>query len=372
MARRNLRLRIDEDGRLEVVDPGFDTLDLLRSIRPDFDVRQAALPGFSTPRFLQAREASCGLSLEDLTQTPEAGLWEAHQLAMESLWAGEAPAPRCSGEASVLDLKVALAHRMLSNCRLCAHRCGVNRLEGEMGYCRLRAEATVVEHFVHIGEEAPINPSLVLSLAGCGLRCLYCQQGELLNPAEIEGELLESALWSRLDTQGTRSLSFVGGNPDESLYAILSFLSAAPTDWPLPVVWNSHAYATPETLQLLDGIIDAYVPDFKYGSEICGRRLSSAPDYVATAKAAISAMLTQGVPVIVRILVLPGHFACCHVPTLTFLSAQGRERLLVSLRGQYCPDHLIEPQHGEMARRPTAEEMGAVTKLIQELDLLPV
>lgn len=272
-------------------------------------------------------------------------------------------------EASLLDLKIELARRVIVACRLCAHRCGVDRTAGEKGVCRLGAEAVVAEHFVHIAEEAPINPSLVLNLSGCGLRCRFCQQSALLDPATVAGEKLEPTLWPKLQTSGARSLSFVGGNPDESLYAILRLLVTAPADWQLPLVWNCHGYGTLETVRLLESVVDVYVPDFKYGNEACGRRLSAVADYPATAQAAIAEMLDQGVPVIVRILVLPGHFECCHAPTLDYLAAIARPGLQVSVRGQYCPDWKITAEDGALARRPAPDETNAVRDLARHLGL---
>jgi putative pyruvate formate lyase activating enzyme len=222
---------------------------------------------------------------------------------------------------------------------------------------------------VHIGEEPQINPSLVLSLAGCGLRCRFCQQGPLLEPAGVSADPLGPALWPRLETRGARSLSFVGGNPDESLFAVLRFLAAAPADWRLPVVWNNHGYSTLDTLRLVDGVVDCYLPDFKYGSEACGRRLSGVPDYPATALAAVTAMLGQGVPVIVRVLVLPGHLECCHAPVLGALAALPQANLIVSVRGQYCPDWRITARDGALARRVAPEETEAVRQMAGELGL---
>jgi len=368
MARSKLRLRIDETGGLEVVDPGFDCLSLLRSIDPGYQIRQARLPGFSSPRFLGLREVGCLLPASRLTDEPEEALWIAHRKAMKRLEEGNG-ATKGKGEASLLDLKVEIVKRMLSECQLCGKRCGDDRLHGELGACLLGTEAIVADHFVQIAEEPPINPSLMIHLAGCGLKCRFCQQSSLLDPRPVIGENLVPELWAHLCVEKARSLTFIGGNPDESLYAILRFLRAAPVDWRLPVVWNCHGYATPETIALLDGVVDAYVPDFKYGSDACGLRLSGAPEYPAVAGAAISAMLTQGVPVIVRILVLPGHFDCCHLPVLDYLSSVKNENLLVSVRGQYCPDWMITHEDGLLARRPTLEEIERVQSLVGKYGL---
>lgn len=358
MPRQSLRLRVDDPGGLEIVDPGIDELPLLQALDSGYAVRRSPLPAFTAPRFLAARHTGCGAPTQHLYKSREAQLWDIHEAVLAD--AGFVHKRADLHEATLLDLKIELARRILQHCRLCAHRCGVNRAKGETGICRLGMGATVAEHFVHIAEEAPINPSLVLSLAGCGLRCRFCQQGALLDPASVTGEPLESPLWKQLASAGARSLSFVGGNPDESLYAILQFLNGAPYDWRIPIVWNCHGAATVETISLLDGIVDAYVPDFKYGAEACGRRLSGIAGYPDAAQAAISAMLAQHVPVFVRILVLPGHRVCCHVPVLERLAALAGPMLWVSVRGQYCPDWKITEADGDLARRPTSAEVDAV------------
>jgi putative pyruvate formate lyase activating enzyme len=231
----------------------------------------------------------------------------------------------------------------------------------------------VAEHFVHVAEEPPINPSYVFNLAGCGLRCRFCQQGALLDPDRVRGHPLGAALWPTMDLQGARSLSFVGGNPDESLYAILRFLETAPGDLALPVVWNSHGYGTAEGLALLDGVVDAYVPDFKYAGERCARRLSGAPGYPAVVRTTIAGMLRQGVPVIVRILVLPGHGECCHLPSLRALAEHASSApggvLLVSVRGQYAPDWKITRRDGVLARRVRPGEVAMVRGAAHEVGL---
>jgi putative pyruvate formate lyase activating enzyme len=387
MRRAQTRLRITEEGWLEVVDPGFDAVELLRTIDPDFRIRRARLPGLATPRVLRLRAIPSGFAAAQLSDAPVETLWEAHAAAM-ARWRtgaacgtgrshrslmpaknGVASAPHVPESASLLDLKIELARRILAACTLCAHRCGVNRLSGQQGICRLTIEGVVAEHFVHIAEEAPINPSLVLNLAGCGLRCRFCQQSALLTPSRVDGEVLDASLWDRLDAAGARSLSFVGGNPSESLYAILKFLSAMPPACRFPVVWNCHAYETPETVELLEGVVDVYVPDYKYGDERCSRRLSGAPGYPNAAFTAIQTMLAQGVPVIVRILVLPEHADCCHRPALDRLAALSRDRLFVSVRGQYCPDWKITAKDGPLARRTTAAETGAIREYARKQGL---
>ena len=370
---RCTRIRIGQGGVLEVVDPGLEDLPLLQAIDPGFRVRRARLPGFRIPRFTMARRTGCGLALEDLGEMSEDSLWDAHALVLEGHTDRYGEGSACSvscGEASLLDLKIELARRILTSCRLCEHRCGVDRTKGEIGPCRLKIEGLVATHYVQIAEEPPINPSLVLDLCGCSLHCRFCQKGYLLDPSSVQAERLDTDLWARLPVREARSLSFIGGNPDESLYAILRFLRAAPKGWRLPVVWNSHGYGSSETLALLDGIVDAYIPDFKFGNSSCAKHLSNAARYPEVAKRSILHMLAQQVPVIVRRLVLPGHLECCHLPVLDFLSSvRGEGALLVSIRGQYCPDWRISDQDGDLARRPTLKEIEWTYKTAKDIGL---
>ncbi len=309
MARKTLQMHVDDGGRLVVLDPGFDTLDLIRSIDPDFGIETAPLPDFASPRFLRTRGFPTGIERENLAGLPPGELRQIHDAAMTGMRKGE-PARRGRGEASLLDVKIEIARRILQSCRLCGRQCGVDRLGGERGLCGLGTGAIVAEHFVHIGEEPPINPSLDLFLVGCGLRCSYCNRRDLWDP-DCPGEALDADFWKRLDTKGARSLSFVGGNPDESLYAVLRFLRSAPRAWPLPIVWNCNGYAMPGTVNLLDGIVDAWVPDLKFGNENCGKILAGAGDYWDISRQALSAMVRQGVSVLARVPALPGHAECC-------------------------------------------------------------
>ena len=370
MARAQLRVRVGPRGEFEIVDPGFDTLPLLCGIDPEFRVEQGPLPiAHRQPAFQRARDAGSRVAADELLSMSDDQLWAAHDdlLTMQK---GPGLGSPCKGEASLLTLKAHIARRLLRRCNLCARRCNVDRTRGGVGVCGLGQDAFVAEHFVHIAEEPPINPSLVLNMNGCGLRCRFCQQHAILAPRSSGAEQLDVALWQRLDAEGARSLSFVGGNPDESSPGILEFLSGAPLDWCLPIVWNNHAYSTPEALQLLDGVVDAYVPDLKYMGQRCGKRLSGVAKYAETAMNTIRAMLHQRVPVFVRVLVLPGHINCCHLPAMEFLSDLSEfENFFVSIRGQYSPDWRIGVRDGELCRRPYASEVQLVTTRASDLGL---
>lgn len=368
MPRKDLRFRIDDTGCLEVVDPGFDCLDLLQSIDPTFRVRQQKLPGPGIPRFQKTRKTGCGIRPSDFINMDTKSLWDIHG----NLTSRENVPTAEDGQASLLDLKIELARRLIQECQLCNRNCGVDRTKGERGRCGLATGAIAAEHFVHIAEEPVINPSFVLNLAGCGLGCCFCQQSALLNPQHAFGEPLTDKLWQGLSFKGARTLSFAGGNPDESIYDILRFIKSAPKNLSLPIVWNNNAYGSLATIELLNGIVDVYLPDFKFSNEACGQKLAFAHNYAAAAKASVMAMVNQNVLVIVRILVLPGHFECCHVPTLDYLKQFDTKKLWVSIRGQYCPDWKINPTDEELARRPTRQEIGAVVNYAKDIGLIVI
>lgn len=364
---RMTRVRIAPDGGLEVVDPGWEHVGLLRALDPSFQVRRRELPGFSSPRILATRRRAAGISRTRMASMDDEALWQLHE-RLRAGQANDAALDDPEDQAGVLDIKRDLARRWASPCRLCARECGAERGAGQVGPCGVGAESRLAECFVHVAEEDFINPSAVLGMRGCALQCRYCQQWSLARGAQ-RGEPLSGVLWSKISALDARSISFAGGNPDESLPGILDFLAAAPGALRLPVVWNSHGYVRPRSVHLLDGVVDAWLPDLKYGNPDCARALSGIEDYPDVAMAAIEAMVRQSVPVIVRMLVLPGHVDCCHGPSLEMLARLRAPNLYLSIRDQYHPDGVIGPQDGALGRRPTAREVGRVRQAASKLGL---
>ena len=365
MLKKEGRFRLLPEGALEVIDPSLRDLPLLKALDPTFQIACQPLEGFEQPRIVATRRMDSGLSVKELRQEKTRRLGAVHRRLMRKMRRGRLGAID-DGAVSLLDLKIELARRALARCRLCAHRCGVDRLAGPAGACGLGTSAYVGEHFLHIAEEAPINPAYVFNLQGCGLRCRYCQQYQLLPIRPKKGLALTPALWAQVALEGARSLSFVGGNPDESLYPILQFLKGAPSN--VPIVWNNHAYGQRLVYQLLEGVVDVYIPDFKYGKPSCGQKWSGVEAYPQTAQRAVRAMVDQGVPVFVRLLVLPGHFECCHRPVLHWL-ARYKNRLRLHVLDQYAPDFAITSKDGPMAHRPLEKDIEVVTAQARRLGL---
>ena len=352
MFRDSLRTRLFDDGRVEIVDPDWDAAPLLRSIDPSFKIRRSPLQNFTSPRFQKARKKRVPVTHTELSRMPDLTLWSLHDAVLREM--NDTYTVK-EHYISLMDLKIELAKRALQECRLCGRNCGVDRLSGEKGVCGLGTDSIVGEYFVHIAEEAAVNPSLNINLRGCGLKCRFCQQYKLLKPAGA-GEPLERGLWKRLDLRHARSISFVGGNPDESVYAILRFLSKAPQRMTRPVIWNANGYGSGIVYKLLDGIVDAYIPDVKFHDNECSKKLAGCHNYFDQFQTGIAAMVAQNVPVFVRLLVLPGHVECCHKHAISYL-AQYRQSIKLNLLGQYHPDYIIEHDQSAMSRRPNRFEL---------------
>lgn len=268
----------------------------------------------------------------------------------------------------------ALLHH-LERCDICPHNCGVNRLAGEIGRCGIGARARVASACDHHGEEPALSGtrgSGTVFVACCNLRCLFCQnhqisQGKLNEYPESTREELAAA-YLRLQALGCHNLNWV--SPSHVVPQLVDGLAAAVAGgFSLPVVYNSNSYDSLSTLELLDGIVDIYLPDFKYADGDVARRLSAAPDYPAHALAAIREMYRQvgdleidddGIArrgVIVRHLVLPDDLSGTR-EVLRLLADEVSSTITVSLMAQYYPTHRAHTVPS-LARTITAAEYDA-------------
>jgi putative pyruvate formate lyase activating enzyme len=212
---------------------------------------------------------------------------------------------------SLLDLKSELASRLLRPCILCERRCGVDRTNGEIGFCGL-ADGVQVSAYSMLYNEGPLvgAPTFSVFVRGCALRCAFCYRpDELRAKGREELPALElAAILDRATERGARSWHFLGGNPDESLPAILRSLTLTTTS--LPIVWNSALMLIPEAIELLKGIVDIWLPDFKFGNDACARQTAQIDNYVATIKRNLMALRGQE-HVVVRHMMMTGHLDCC-------------------------------------------------------------
>jgi putative pyruvate formate lyase activating enzyme len=243
--------------------------------------------------------------------------------------------------------RLARAERHLISCSLCEHRCHVNRRAGERGPCKAGCEARVFRHRVELGEEVELIPSHLFYLSGCDLRCCFCiAEANAFNPhvgTELSAPFLSEAIaWGR--TQGARNLQWVGGEPTIHLPAILQAMAGC-DDLPL-VVWKSDFYGTPAAFELLRRIADIYVADFKFGNDACAQRLAKVERYVDTVTRNLRIAANQG-DLIVRHLLLPGHFECCYRPIVDHMARELPDAKF-SIRTGYLPRWQAN-HYGELA-----------------------
>jgi putative pyruvate formate lyase activating enzyme len=256
-------------------------------------------------------------------------------------------------------------------CNLCEHRCGVDRLAGARGPCKAGGTARVFRHRIEYGEEVELVPSHLFYLSGCDLRCAFCIAGlNAFDPSrgvELTPELFEAAIaWGR--ARGARNVQWVGGEPTVHLPSILHAMSTCP-DLP-PVVWKSDFHCTPEVFDLLDGVVDVFVADFKFGNDACARRIAGVSGYtrILTRNLQIAAKRSR---LIVRHLLLPGHLDCCYRPIARWMAANLPD-VPFSLREGYLPSwrsarfaELAAPLEPHVGREARDLAHGLGLKVIQ-------
>lgn len=259
---------------------------------------------------------------------------------------------------------------LMESCRLCPRACGVNRLEGERGFCDTGRKAKAASYNPHFGEEAPLvgrYGSGTIFISSCNLICSFCQNYEishLKEGVEVEPEQM-AAMMLQLAGAGCHNINFV--TPTHVVPQILEALvHAAEKGLRIPLVYNSSGYDRRETLELLEGVFDIYMPDFKFWDARWSERYCRAPDYREVAVAAIQEMHrqvgdlvmdAQGVALrglLVRHLVMPNNVADTE-EIVKFLAQEISPNTYVNVMDQYRP--CGEAHQDEFInRRLTAQE----------------
>ncbi len=291
-------------------------------------------------------------------------------------------------ERGELSERVAVAWHHMQDCDLCARYCHINRLKTTKGaVCRTGERAMVYSFGAHHGEEDPLRGtrgSGTLFFSWCNLRCVFCQNWEIshkgmgheVEPDEIAGMMLA------LQAQGCHNINLV--SPSHVTAQIISAVEiAARRGLRLPLVYNTGGYDSPESLALLDGIIDIYMPDMKYGDSDIARRYSRVRDYVKFNRAAVREMHRQvgdlvldeqGIAqrgLLVRHLVLPENLAGTE-QVLDFLAREISPDTYLNLMDQYHPCYRAR-EHPPLDRPLQAEEFETALALaarygLQRLD----
>jgi putative pyruvate formate lyase activating enzyme len=263
-------------------------------------------------------------------------------------------------------VKIELAERMLKSCRFCERRCGVNRFE-KAGACGCDAVSHVASEFLHNGEESDLIPSHTIFFEGCNFNCAYCQNWSIARL--VRGPVADVDRLAKLielrHRQGSTNVNFVGGDPTPHLATILKITRAMNAN--LPVIWNSNMYMTPEAMKLLDGIVDLYLADFRYGEDDHARRYSDIDYYWLITTQNFTEAKKQA-DVLVRLLVLPGHVECCAGPIMRWCAENLGEDVRFNLMFQYHPEYQAG-KFPEINRGLTAAEVARARELAKKAGL---
>jgi putative pyruvate formate lyase activating enzyme len=292
---------------------------------------------------------------------------------------GHQPAFLRTWDDGLIPGKVEAARSELARCRACPRDCGVDRLGGEHGQCRSGRWVVVSSAFPHHGEEACLRGrrgSGTIFFAGCNLRCVFCQNWDI--SASAAGDTVEpqelAAVMISLQGSGCHNINLV--TPEHVAPQIVEAIALAiPMGLSIPIVYNTSAYDGAASLHLMEGLVDVYMPDFKFWEPATARRLARAADYPEVARAAVAEMHRQvGVlrtdagglavrGVLVRHLVMPG-LAAESAAILRWLAEEISPDTYVNVMGQYRPEHRVPgaERYADIDRRPTAEEVRAARR----------
>ncbi len=294
------------------------------------------------------------------------------------------PAYRRLAASGELAGRAAEAHRHLESCDLCARYCRVDRLKGiEGAVCRTGERARVASYGAHHGEEEPLRGwagSGTLFFSWCNLRCVFCQNWDISQrPAGREVGTSDLAdMMLALQAEGCHNINLV--SPSHVVAQIIAAVSdAAQRGLRLPLVYNTGGYDSREALRLLDGIVDIYMPDMKYGDSALARKYSKVRDYVEVNRAAVKEMHRQvgdlvcdarGIAqrgLLVRHLVMPRGIAGTG-EVLGFLAREISTRTYLNLMDQYRPCYRAD-EYPELARAITSAEYREALAIAARLGL---
>jgi len=273
----------------------------------------------------------------------------------------------------------------LTSCECCPRKCGVNRLAGEVGVCRIGAGVQISHAGLHFGEEPPISGtkgSGTIFFAGCNLRCVFCQNYQISQQFQwgytrtlTTGGLASEML--RLQDAGAHNINFV--SPSHVIFQMAEAIKLAKEKGlVIPVVYNSNGYDSVEALRQIRGLVDIYLPDIKYLDNGLGKQLSAARDYASIIPAVLREMLDQvghlamneeGIAVrglLVRHLILPGYLENSR-KCLRFLADLSPD-IFVSIMSQYSPQHRAS-RYPRINRTLTQAEYDEITDYAMDLDL---
>jgi putative pyruvate formate lyase activating enzyme len=382
---------------------------------------------------------SISSSVKDLKLASEQELWEEYiQLTRifldkwKAVRSGEVDiiSEIAGQKTSLMDLNVELVNRMLTHCNFCRWNCQIDRSvqvasearqTKKHGTCQLESSSKVSSYFHHRGEEIVfrgIMGSGTIFFTSCNMRCSFCQNGDIStdkdNGITITPNMLALMIW-QLRMEGSHNTNWVGGDPTIHLHTIvqaismldsfkvsipnkddLNYIEAVKADnhgrystWHInseyafyqkqlfnsPQLWNSNFFMSKETMHILRSLMDAWLPDFKFGPGKCAQDLSRTPWYWDTVTNNLKLIHEWDEDFVIRHLIMPNHVDCCTKPVLDWI-AKNMPEVPINIMDQYYPDNLCDPmstkyreRYSEIARSPTKEEIVRSYQYAKDLNL---
>ena len=270
----------------------------------------------------------------------------------------------------------------LENCTICPHQCGINRKNGQIGRCQAKDTVKIALYSVHFFEEPCISGekgSGTIFFSHCNLNCLYCQNYEISQLGKGKEYTIEQLAEIMLKQQnlGVANINLV--TPTSYVAQIIEAIKIAKKNGlNIPIVYNTNSYEKIETLKMLEGYIDVYLPDLKYADDKLGKKYSNINHYFEIVTKAIQEMRRQVGPaifdsngmmkrgVIIRHLVLPNYIENSK-KVLKWLKENIHPEDYISVMAQYFPTYLAK-QDKFMNRKLTTEEWEEIENYIEELD----
>jgi putative pyruvate formate lyase activating enzyme len=309
-------------------------------------------------KFLQCKNLPVKFESSEATED----LWKKHKSYLKNIKVTDV-----KPQQSLLDLKIEIAERIFKKCCFCERRCGTDRTKNP-GTCKVK-ESLITSEFLHLGEENVLVPSHTFFFSGCTFNCVFCQNWDISQ--HDNGIYVEPIKTAKIvdyqKTQGSRNVNWVGGDPTPNLLYILKTMKEIKVN--IPQVWNSNMYCSTETMKLLDGVIDVYLTDFKYGNNECAQRLSKVKNYTDIIKRNHKLAYETG-ELIIRHLVMPNHIECCSKPILKWIS-DNIPNSCVNIMAQYRPEYKAY-DYEEISRSILNEEFTKVTEYAKKIGIYQI
>ncbi len=278
------------------------------------------------------------------------------------------------------------AQQSMKDCCACPRNCGVNRLENKTGFCKIGRYARVSSAFPHFGEESCLvgwRGSGTIFFSGCNLNCVFCQNYEISqypSGPECSAEIIAEMMLN-LQSLGCHNINLV--SPSHVIPQIIEALIIAKKEGlKLPIVYNTNAFDSIESLKILENWVDIYMPDIKYWEEDTAKKYSNAKNYIDIAKEAVKEMHRQvgdlvitsdGIAqrgLLVRHLVMPNLINETK-EILKWLATDISKNTYINIMEQYRPTYKVQinPEYSNISRRPNSEEIKEVFSFAKLLGL---